>query len=67
MSIDVSPSETGNTFVSVGCDRQAMIWDLRNGQCVQSFEGGHSADINAGKFDEKFGLIFFHIPTQLTI
>lgn len=49
MSIDVSPSETGNTFVSTGCDRQALIWDLRNGQCVQSFEG-HTADINTVKF-----------------
>lgn len=49
MSIDLSPSETGNTFVSAGCDRQALIWDLRNGQCVHSFEG-HEADINSVKF-----------------
>lgn len=27
-----------------------MIWDLRNGQCVQSFEGWHTADINCVKF-----------------
>ena len=27
-----------------------MIWDLRNGQCVQSFEGGHASDINCVKF-----------------
>lgn len=26
-----------------------MIWDLRNGQCVQSFEG-HEADINSVKY-----------------
>ena len=32
-----------------GCDRQALIWDLRNGQCVQSFEG-HDADINSVKY-----------------
>ena len=32
-----------------GCDRQALIWDLRSGQCVQSFEG-HDADINCVKY-----------------
>ena len=32
-----------------GCDRQALIWDLRNGQCVQSFEG-HKSDINSVKY-----------------
>lgn len=32
-----------------GCDRQALIWDMRSGQCVQSFEG-HEADINTVKF-----------------
>lgn len=87
MAIDLSPTETGNTFVSAvscrdflpgeclsrpgvmpvdvllitipapllsirhskGCDRQALIWDLRTGQCVQSFEG-HDSDINSVKF-----------------
>ena len=68
MAIDISPSETGNTFVSAvslhrnymnvfstnpttlqGCDRQALIWDLRNGQSVQSFEG-HESDINSVKY-----------------
>jgi WD40 repeat protein len=32
-----------------GCDRQALIWDLRNGQSVQSFEG-HESDINSVKY-----------------
>ncbi|XP_022670829.1 guanine nucleotide-binding protein subunit beta-5-like [Varroa jacobsoni] len=49
MSVDLSPTEMGNTFVSAGCDRQALIWDMRSGQCVQSFEG-HDADINTVKF-----------------
>ncbi|KPM08154.1 WD domain containing protein 3 [Sarcoptes scabiei] len=49
MSLDISPSEISNTFVSAGCDRQALIWDLRSGQCVQSFEG-HDADINCVKY-----------------
>lgn len=73
MSIDLSPSEMSNTFVSAvsfleiklfylfilflfsnfniqkGCDRQALIWDLRSGQCVQSFDG-HDADINCVKY-----------------
>lgn len=49
MSIDLAPSETGNTFVSGGCDRTALIWDMRTGQKVQAFEG-HDADINSVKF-----------------
>ena len=54
LSLDVSPSETGNTFVSVGCDKRALIWDTRVGHCgqnqyIQSFKA-HSADINAVKF-----------------
>ncbi|KAJ8307856.1 hypothetical protein KUTeg_014589 [Tegillarca granosa] len=35
MSIDLSPSETGNLFVSGGCDKVAMVWDMRTGECVQ--------------------------------
>lgn len=27
----------------------ALIWDMRTGQCVQSFEG-HESDINSVKF-----------------
>lgn len=54
LSLDVSPSETGNTFVSVGCDRRALIWDTRIGHCgqnqyIQSFKA-HIADINSVKF-----------------
>ena len=32
-----------------GCDRTALIWDMRTGQKVQAFEG-HDADINTVKF-----------------
>ncbi|XP_077988977.1 guanine nucleotide-binding protein subunit beta-5-like [Glandiceps talaboti] len=49
MSLDLSPSESGNTFVSGGCDKQALVWDMRTGQCVQSFDG-HESDINAVRF-----------------
>ncbi|GIY91719.1 guanine nucleotide-binding protein subunit beta-5 [Caerostris extrusa] len=49
MSLDLSPSETGNIFVSAGCDRQALVWDMRTGHCVQQFEG-HESDINSVKF-----------------
>lgn len=54
LSLDVSPSETGNTFVSVGCDKRALIWDTRVGHCgqnqyIQSFKA-HCADINTVKF-----------------
>lgn len=46
MSIDLAPSETGNIFVSGGCDKLVLIWDMRSGQCVQSFEG-HQSDVNS--------------------
>uniref|UniRef100_A0A1E1X289 Putative vesicle coat complex copi beta' subunit n=1 Tax=Amblyomma aureolatum TaxID=187763 RepID=A0A1E1X289_9ACAR len=49
MALDLSPAEMGNTFVSAGCDRQALVWDMRSGQCVQSFQG-HESDINTVKF-----------------
>ncbi|XP_044736664.1 guanine nucleotide-binding protein subunit beta-5 isoform X2 [Chrysoperla carnea] len=49
MSIDLAPSEFGNTFVSGSCDKMVLIWDMRSGQCVQSFEG-HQSDINSVKF-----------------
>lgn len=29
-----------------GCDKKAMVWDMRSGQCVQAFET-HESDINS--------------------
>lgn len=54
LALDVSPNENGNTFVSVGCDKKALIWDTRIGHCgqhqyVQSFKS-HIADINTVKY-----------------
>ncbi|XP_023245817.1 guanine nucleotide-binding protein subunit beta-5a-like [Copidosoma floridanum] len=49
MSIDLAPSEIGNTFVSGSCDKLVNIWDMRNGLCVQSFEG-HESDVNSVRF-----------------
>lgn len=34
------------TFVSGACDQQAKLWDIRSGQCVQSFSE-HDSDINS--------------------
>ncbi|XP_016417705.1 guanine nucleotide-binding protein subunit beta-5-like [Sinocyclocheilus rhinocerous] len=48
LSLDLAPSETGNTFVSGGCDKKANVWDMRSGQNVQSFET-HESDINSVK------------------
>lgn len=31
------------------CDKMVLIWDMRTGHCVQSFEG-HLSDINSVKF-----------------
>ncbi|XP_026462471.1 guanine nucleotide-binding protein subunit beta-5 [Ctenocephalides felis] len=49
MSIDLAPSEIGNTFVSGSCDKMVFIWDMRTGQVVQNFEG-HQSDVNSVKF-----------------
>ncbi|MBN3313381.1 GNB5 protein, partial [Atractosteus spatula] len=49
LCLDLAPSETGNTFVSGGCDKKAMVWDLRSGQCIQSFET-HESDINSVRY-----------------
>jgi len=48
-SVDVPKSDIGNIFISGGADGHALVWDIRTGQCVQSFEG-HDADINTLKF-----------------
>lgn len=29
-----------------GCDKKAMVWDMRTGQCIQSFET-HESDVNS--------------------
>lgn len=31
------------------CDKLVLLWDMRTGQCVQSFEG-HESDVNSVKF-----------------
>jgi len=49
MSLDLSPSESGNTFASGSCDKTVMVWDMRTGQCAQVFEG-HESDINSVRF-----------------
>lgn len=38
-----------NWITLQGCDRKALIWDMRTGQCVQTFDG-HESDINTVKF-----------------
>ncbi|KAF5925415.1 hypothetical protein HPG69_001860 [Diceros bicornis minor] len=49
LCLDLAPSETGNTFVSGGCDKKAIVWDMRSGQCVQAFET-HESDINSVRY-----------------
>ncbi|KAL8197201.1 UNVERIFIED_CONTAM: guanine nucleotide binding protein (G protein), beta 5 [Gekko kuhli] len=49
LCLDLAPSETGNTFVSGGCDKKAMVWDMRTGQCIQSFET-HDSDVNSVRY-----------------
>ncbi|XP_075250402.1 guanine nucleotide-binding protein subunit beta-5-like [Convolutriloba macropyga] len=48
-SVNISPAETGYTFVSGGADKMAIVWDIRSGQPVQTFDGPE-ADINCVKF-----------------
>uniref|UniRef100_H3CXZ5 Guanine nucleotide binding protein (G protein), beta 5b n=1 Tax=Tetraodon nigroviridis TaxID=99883 RepID=H3CXZ5_TETNG len=49
LSLDFIPSETGNIFISGGCDKKANVWDMRSGQNIQSFEN-HVSDVNCVKF-----------------
>ncbi|XP_010889566.1 guanine nucleotide-binding protein subunit beta-5b [Esox lucius] len=49
LTLDLAPSETGNTFVSGGSDKKANIWDLRSGQNIQSFDT-HESDVNCVKY-----------------
>ncbi|KAG3261887.1 G protein subunit beta 5 [Ictidomys tridecemlineatus] len=56
LCLDLAPSETGNTFVSGGCDKKAMVWDMRSGQCVQAFET-HESDINSVRSVSKVFLL----------
>ncbi|XP_077568546.1 guanine nucleotide-binding protein subunit beta-5b-like isoform X2 [Stigmatopora nigra] len=49
LSLDLAPSETGNTFVTGGCDKKSNVWDMRSGQNIQSFED-HQSDINCVKY-----------------
>jgi WD40 repeat protein len=45
MSISLAPGDE-NIFVSGACDATAKLWDVRDGQCHQTFTG-HDQDINA--------------------
>lgn len=36
-------------YTTQSCDKTVLIWDMRTGQCVQSFEG-HESDVNSVKF-----------------
>ncbi|XP_071039938.1 guanine nucleotide-binding protein subunit beta-5 [Parasteatoda tepidariorum] len=42
-------SVNSKLYFIYGCDRQALVWDMRTGHCVQQFEG-HESDINSVKF-----------------
>lgn len=44
MALSLSPQ--GRSFVSGACDASAKLWDIRDGQCKQTFPG-HESDINA--------------------
>lgn len=44
MALSLSPQ--CRTFVSGACDASAKLWDIREGQCKQTFPG-HESDINA--------------------
>nr|CAG8498968.1 12277_t:CDS:2 [Entrophospora candida] len=44
--LDLSLSPSQQIFVSGACDATAKVWDIRTGQCVQTFTG-HESDINA--------------------
>lgn len=41
-----APGGGGSVFLSGACDASAKLWDIRDGQCKQTFTG-HESDINA--------------------
>ncbi|CAM9571177.1 unnamed protein product [Laminaria digitata] len=49
MSVSILPSVDKNVFVSGSCDSLAKVWDIREGKCVQTFQG-HESDINSVMF-----------------
>nr|XP_002126536.1 guanine nucleotide-binding protein subunit beta-5 [Ciona intestinalis] len=49
MDAALSPCETGNLFISGGCDKNACVWDMRTAKCIQSFQT-HNSDINTVKW-----------------
>ncbi|KAI3384597.1 hypothetical protein SNEBB_000080 [Seison nebaliae] len=49
LTMDISPSEVGNIFISGGADHQAIAWDIRTGKYVQTFMA-HESDVNGIKF-----------------
>uniref|UniRef100_H2YK82 Uncharacterized protein n=1 Tax=Ciona savignyi TaxID=51511 RepID=H2YK82_CIOSA len=49
MDAALSPCETGNLFISGGCDQNACVWDMRTAKCIQSFQT-HNSDINTVKW-----------------
>uniref|UniRef100_A0A1I8BTK8 WD_REPEATS_REGION domain-containing protein n=1 Tax=Meloidogyne hapla TaxID=6305 RepID=A0A1I8BTK8_MELHA len=40
---------SGDSTCAMGADKHALVWDIRSGQCVQSFDG-HEEDINTIRF-----------------
>ncbi|CAI9156873.1 unnamed protein product, partial [Rangifer tarandus platyrhynchus] len=36
LCLDLAPSETWTTLLFGGCDKNAIGWDLRPGQCLQA-------------------------------
>lgn len=49
LTLDLAPSDMGDTFVSGACDRAALVWDMRTGRAVQAFDA-HDSDVNSVKF-----------------
>lgn len=49
MSVSILPAVDKNVFVSGSCDSLAKVWDIREGKCVQTFQG-HESDINSVMF-----------------
>uniref|UniRef100_H2YK85 Uncharacterized protein n=1 Tax=Ciona savignyi TaxID=51511 RepID=H2YK85_CIOSA len=55
MDAALSPCETGNLFISGGCDQNACVWDMRTAKCIQSFQT-HNSDINTVNFHQYFSI-----------
>ena len=57
LAVAVCPTDR-NLFASASIDLTTRIWDIRGGRAVQTFDGGHTSDVNDVAFLPSSGFVF---------